>query len=95
MVNVDKYDLLLHIVELWRTYAVDEGNRFLPVVIYSSGMMYKYYYHLKFIPIKHTEKENASIKIIQQYNIFHQNCLHVNCLHYGFVMYNVNLLIRK
>ena len=45
-------DLLLHMIKFWRACAVDEDNRAITMVLYYSGMMYKYYYHLRFNPIK-------------------------------------------
>ena len=53
--NVGIVYLLLHIVKCLRACAVDKENRYLPIVMYCSGMMYKYYAHLEFLPIKHNE----------------------------------------
>ena len=40
-------DLLLHIVQCWRWGVFDKQNRYFPIVMYCSGMMYKYYSCLK------------------------------------------------
>ena len=49
-------DLLLHIVQCWSTYAVDEDNLAMTLVMYCSEMMYKYYSGLGFLPIKNNEE---------------------------------------
>ena len=36
------------IVQCWGAFSVDEENRALPMVLYFSRMMYKYYSHLGF-----------------------------------------------
>ena len=56
LVNAGTEDLLLHIVQCWISYAVDEDNWSLPMAIYCSGVMYKYYSHLFLLPIKHNEE---------------------------------------
>ena len=47
--------ILLHIVQCWRAYAVDKEKQSLPMIIYCSQTMYKYYSHIGFYPIKHNE----------------------------------------
>ena len=54
--NTGTVDLLLHIVHCWSTCAVDEEKYAVPVVLYCSGMMYKYYSCLGFFPIKYNEE---------------------------------------
>ena len=51
-------DLLIQVVQCWHACAVYEEKRDLPVVLYSSGMMFKYYFCFEFFPIKHNEEEN-------------------------------------
>ena len=43
LVNPGTSDLLLNIVQCWRACSVNEENRALPMVLYCSKMMYKYY----------------------------------------------------
>ena len=43
--------LSLHIVQCWRTCAVNKDNKALPLVLYCSHMMYNYYSRLVFFPI--------------------------------------------
>ena len=45
-------DLLLHILQCWRTCAVNEENQDMPLVMYCSQMMYKYYSLLRFYQIE-------------------------------------------
>ena len=56
MGNSGTSDLLLHILECWSACAVNEGNQALPLVMYCSHMMYKYYFHHGFLPIKHNKE---------------------------------------
>ena len=49
--NTGTVDLLLHIVQCWCACAVDKGNCDLSIVIYCSGILYKYYSSLGFLPI--------------------------------------------
>ena len=42
-------DLLLHAVKCWRECVVNEENQALPVVLYCSHMISKYYYCLGFL----------------------------------------------
>ena len=58
--NSGTEDLLLHIVQCWRACAVYEDKQGLPMVLYCSGMMYKYYYRLRFPPIRKMRKEKIS-----------------------------------
>ena len=37
-------------------YAFNEENEALPMVLYCSDMIYKYYSHLRFVSIKHNEE---------------------------------------
>ena len=55
MMNSGTGDLLLHIVQFWRAWAVNEEHKSLPMVLCCSQIMYKYYYRLGFFPIKHNE----------------------------------------
>ena len=54
--NTDKVDLLIHTVQCWCACTVDKDYRDLPMVIKISGMMYKYYLCIGFIPIKHNKE---------------------------------------
>ena len=56
MVNSGTENLLLHMLQCWRSCLVDEEKRSLPMVLYCLGIMYKYYYHLGFLPIKTMRK---------------------------------------
>ena len=47
--------VLLHIVQCWHECAVIEEDQAIPVVMYCSHMMYEYYSHLGFFPIKHND----------------------------------------
>ena len=58
LINSGKEDLLLHTVKCWNAYAVDEKNWSIHTVLYCSGIMYKYYSCLGFLPIKNNEEEN-------------------------------------
>ena len=57
--NSGTADFLLHIVNFWCAYAVDEDNQDIPMVIYCSGMMHKYYSCIGFF-IKHNEEVKDS-----------------------------------
>ena len=48
--------LSLHIVKCWRACEINEENKALPLVLYCSYMIYKYYSCLGFTPIKYNEK---------------------------------------
>ena len=37
---------LLHIIQCWSTYEADEENKDIPMVLYCSGILYKYYLRL-------------------------------------------------
>ena len=50
--NACKLDLLLHIVQWCRACAVDKNKWDIYIVLYCTGMMYKYYSRLGFLPIK-------------------------------------------
>ena len=56
LVNSGTVDLLLHILKSWSACEVDEEKWALPMVLYFSGMMYKYYYYLGVLTIKHNEE---------------------------------------
>ena len=56
MVNTVTADFLLHIVQCWHTCLVYKDNWDLPMVLYCSVMMYKYYSYFGFIPTKHNEE---------------------------------------
>ena len=53
--NAGTSHFLLHIVQCYHACEFDEDNQSLPVVIYCSDMMYKYYSSIGFLPIKHNE----------------------------------------
>ena len=56
LVDSGTSDLLLQILKCWCEFVGDEYNWYLPAVIYCSGMFYKYYSCLSFLPIKHNEE---------------------------------------
>ena len=60
MGNPGTEDLLLHIVQCWHACAVNEENQDLPLVLYCSHMMYKYYSRLLLFSIKHNEEGGNS-----------------------------------
>ena len=96
MENSGTADLLLHIVKRWHVCTVNEENQDLPLVIYCSHKMYKYYSRLGFYPINTTRERNKKTqRNIQQYNAFHQKGLHVDCLQDSFVMHNDEVIICK
>ena len=51
--NKGTEDLLLYILQCWRAFEFDKENSDLPIVMYCSVIMYKYYSCLRFFPIKH------------------------------------------
>ena len=51
LVNSGTVDLLLNLVQCWRECAANEENQTLPLFLYCSHMMYKYYSCLGFSPI--------------------------------------------
>ena len=58
------------------------------LVLYCSHMMYKYYSHLGFFPIKHNwEGKYIYNKVFNNIPHFIKNCLRIDSLQYGFVMY--------
>ena len=87
---------LLRIVQCWSPCELDEEKWDLPMVLYYSGMMYKYYSCVGFSYIKQNEEVNDihKKKFNNIANII-KNILHVNCLHDISVMYNYNVLICK
>ena len=83
--NSGTADLLLYIVQCWYTCAVDEENQALPVVIYCSSIMYKYYSHLGFLLIKQNEEGNYIHKeLFNNITHFIKKFPHVNCIHDDF-----------
>ena len=52
LVNLGTVDLLLHILQSWVACVVDEKKWSLIMVLYCSGIMYKYENRLGFFPIK-------------------------------------------
>ena len=64
------------------------------MILYFSGMMYKYYFRLRFIPIIHN-KEGKYIhnKIFNNIPHFIKTRLCVNCLQDNFRMYNDKVFI--
>ena len=54
--NTGTPDLFLHSVQLWSASTVDEENLDLPMVLYCSRMIYKYYSHLECITIIHNKE---------------------------------------
>ena len=56
LVNSVTADSLLHKIQCWRACAVDEEKRNLPLVMYCLCMMYKFYYRLVFLLIKHNKE---------------------------------------
>ena len=50
--NPGTADLLVHIVQCWRVCEVDEHKQALPMVLYCSQIIYKYYSCLDLLPIK-------------------------------------------
>ena len=64
--------------------------------LYFSKMMYRYYSHLGFLPIKHNEEgKYINSKIFNNIPYFIKNLIRVNCLQDGFVMYNDKAIIWK
>ena len=57
LVNLGTSYLLLHIVQCCRACAVDEERRAIPMVLYCSGTMYKYYSHPGFFQSNTMRKE--------------------------------------
>ena len=57
MVNSGTVDLLLHLVHFWSARADYEEKLALPMVLYFSGIIYKYYSGIGFPPIKKNEEE--------------------------------------
>ena len=58
LVDTDSAELLSCILKLLCVCAVYEENQALSVVMYCSDIMYKYYSHIRFLPIKHNEEVN-------------------------------------
>ena len=56
MENSVATNLLLHIVQYWREYSVNEEKKDLTLVLYCSHIMYKYYSSIGIFPIKHNEE---------------------------------------
>ena len=67
--NSGTSDLLLHIVQWCGTCSVGKEKHDLPIFIYCSVMMYKYYSCLGFFPIKKMRKEK--IFIMKYSTIYH------------------------
>ena len=56
LINAGTPDLLLLMIQCWRVYKVGKENQSLHMVLYCSGIMFKYYSHLGFLLIKHNEE---------------------------------------
>ena len=83
--NSGTEDLSLHIIQCWFSCVVGKEKRSLPMVLYCSVIIYKYYSRLGFIPIKHNEEGgNIHNEIFNILPHFIQNCPRVNFLHDGF-----------
>ena len=96
LVNSGTEYLLLHLVQCWHACAVNEENQDIPMILYYSHMMYKYYSHLGFFPIKHNEEgKDVHNEIFNNIPHFIKNRLHVDFLQYCFVMYKNKVIIRK
>ena len=79
--------MLLYILQCWSACEVDKDNRALPMVMYFSGMIYKYNFYLEFIPVKKNEEgKEIHDEIFNNIPHFIKNCLYVKCLQYNFVM---------
>ena len=88
--------MLLCRVHCWSASKIDKDNWSLPVILYCSAMMYKYYSFLVFILVKHNEKVKYILKeAFNNLQHFIKNIIHVNCIRIGFVRCNYTLLIRK
>ena len=80
--NTGTVYFLLQIVQCRSACAVDDDNWSLPVVLYCSEIMYKYYSHIGFLLIKHDEEGNDIDKeLFNSIPHFTKNSLHVNCIH--------------
>ena len=96
LVNSGVSYLLLHIVQCWHECRVDEENQPLTLVLYCSHIIYKYYYHLWFIPIKYNDEwVYIHNEIFNNIKHFLKICLHFDCLRDGFVMYNHKVIFTK
>ena len=94
--NSGTADLLLHILQYWSACAVDEENQAVPMVMYCSHMMYKYYSFIGFSPIIHNgEEKTIQNELFNNIPHFIKNRLRVDCIQDGFVMYNYKLMLRK
>ena len=83
-------------VQCWIKFAVDEEKWYLPMVLYCSGMMYKYCSPLGFFPIKHNEEGNyIHNEIFINIPYFIKNHVHVDCLRHGFFVYKNKVIICK
>ena len=86
--NAGTADLLLRILQCWCTCTVNVENSDLPMVLYFSQMMNKYYSHLGFSPIKHNEEEKyIHNQIFNNIPHFIKNRMHVDFIQYRFVLY--------
>ena len=86
--NAGTADLLLGILQCWCTCTVNVENSDLPMVLYFSQMMNKYYSHLGFSPIKHNEEgKDIHNEIFNNIPHFIKNRMHVDFLQYRFVLY--------
>ena len=83
--------LILHRVQCWCACAVIEENRALPMVMYCSHIIYKYYYRLRFYPIKHNEEgKDIQNKIFINIPHFIKTRLRVDCLQDGLLCTIIN-----
>ena len=87
---------LLHIVQCWSPCELDEEKWDLPMVLYYSGMMYKYYSCVGFSYIKQNEEVNdIHNEIFNNIPHFIKICLHDDFIQDGLVMYRNKILILK
>ena len=88
--------LLLHMDQYWCACSVDKDKQDLPMIMYCSSIMYKYYSYLGFHWLrKNEEGKDTQNGIFNNIPYFIKNRHRVNCNQDCFVMYNDKLLIRK
>ena len=85
-----------NIVQFWRECAFYETKWDIPTVLYYSGMMFKYYSRLGFLPIKRYEEgKYIHNEIFKNIPHFIKKRLHIDCIQDSFVMYKNKEIIRK
>ena len=88
--------LLLHILQCWRACALYEENQAIDMVLYCSGVMYKYCSCLGVFPIKHNaEGKYINNEIFNNIPHFIKNRSHANIIQDGFVAYEDKLIMCK